>query len=80
MIINRDEYSTEYPYINYNDNIIDFDTYINMINNDGVYAGELELNTTGKIYNLDILILEYKKNTKDILNIVKSEIMIIINL
>ena len=33
-----------------------------MINKNGIYSGELELNATGKIFNLDILILEYKKD------------------
>lgn len=35
-----------------------------MINNNGVYARELELNVTSKIFNLDILVLEYKVKNK----------------
>ena len=57
---NKDIYRLEYPYINDKEEIIDFDTYIENINKNGKFAGELELLMKTKIFNIDILVLEFK--------------------
>ena len=52
-------YNTDYPYISYNDQIYEFDEYINFINQNSFYAGELELKVTSQIFNINILVLKY---------------------
>ena len=49
----------EYPYLIYNDTIIDFETYINNINKNAFFAGILELKITSDIFNINIIAFKY---------------------
>ena len=61
LILNRKTYSKEYPYIQHNETLLNNFTYIKTFNNNGISAGELEMNINAKLLNLNIIVLEYKQ-------------------
>ena len=54
----------EFPFIFYNNQIINIYNYINNINNDCYYAGELELLASADLFKINILVLEYIEEYK----------------
>ena len=57
--VNFDELISEFPYIYYNGKSIDLDDYIPLIKINGTYAGEFECNIISKMFNINILLLQY---------------------
>ena len=54
----------DFQFISRNEKLIDLKEYILSLNTDGFYAGQFELYVSAKIFNIDIIILEYNDNYK----------------
>ncbi len=64
----------DYPFINVEDNLIPIKEYIKKINTENFYVGEIELLMTSKIFNINIIVLEYIKEYKGYIQHTKIEI------
>ena len=58
IISNEEDIINEFPYINFNDKIININQYIQNINTKAFFSGELEILISAKIFKIDIIILE----------------------
>jgi len=82
---NENYYLNEFPFINKNDIIINTIEYIQMINTNGHYSGQIELYATAKVFNINILIIKYieeyngyiKKEKFEIENNITKHILIL---
>lgn len=61
LTCNKNLYEQEYPFIIYNDEINNFEIYINKIRQNGFFAGELEIMISSKILNINIIVFKYKE-------------------
>ena len=70
----EEEITKDYPFINVEDNLIPMSEYIKKINTENFYAGEIELLMTSKIFNINIIVLEYIREYKGYIQRTKIEI------
>ena len=71
---NENYYLNEFPVINKNENIININEYIQMINTNGYFSGELEIFANAKAFNINILIIECIEEYKGYIKKEKFEI------
>ena len=59
---NESVYETKYPFIYKDNKIMPYREYIEYINTNYHYSGEIEINISAEIFELNFIILEYVKN------------------
>ena len=71
---NKNKYIIDYPFINRNNNIITLDEYLQSMNTNSYYSGELEMKLTSDIFKINILVLQYNDRYKGYIRNSKLEI------
>ena len=61
---NENYYLNEFLFINKKENIINTNKYIQMIDTNWYFSGEIEIYATSKVFNINILLIEYIEEYK----------------